>query len=70
LDDIFLAPYKKAGFERLQTFSNNLSEEYPDAADLLETSGGNALNFLNFPDQHRQKIRSINSLERFNQEIK
>tara|TARA_B100000315_G_C14483749_1_gene544179 strand:+ start:78 stop:314 length:237 start_codon:yes stop_codon:yes gene_type:complete len=62
LDDIFLEPDKETEFERLQTFSNNLSEKYPDAADLLETVGEDASTCLNFPDQHRQKIRTTNSL--------
>lgn len=70
LDDIFLAPDKETGFKRLQTFTNDLSEKYPDAADLLETSGEDALTCLNFPDEHRRRIRTTNSLERFNQEIK
>ena len=70
LDDIFLAPDKEIGFERLQGFINDLSEKYPEAADLLETSGEDALTCLNFPDQHRRRIRTTNSLERFNQEIK
>jgi transposase-like protein len=42
----------------------------PDAADQLETSGEDALTCLNFPDQHRRRIRTTNSLESFNQEIK
>ena len=70
LDDIFLAPDKETEFERLQVFINDLSEKYPDPADLLETVGEDALTCLNFPDQHRQRIRTTNSLERFNQEIK
>ena len=70
LDDIFLAPDKEVGFNRLQAFINDLSEKYPAAADLLETSGEDALTCLNFPDEHRRRIRTTNSLERFNQEIK
>jgi transposase-like protein len=70
LDDIFLAPDKETGFKRLQVFINDLSEKYPDVADLLETSGEDALTCLNFPDQHRRRIRTTNSLERFNQENK
>ena len=70
LDDIFLAPDKETGFKRLQVFINDLSEKYPDAADLLETAGEDALTCLNFPDEHQRRIRTTNSLERFNQEIK
>ena len=36
----------------------------------MEIVGEDALTCLNFPDQHRQRIRTTNSLERFNQEIK
>jgi len=36
----------------------------------LETIGEDALTCLNFPDQHRKRIRTTNSLERFNQVIK
>ena len=32
LDDIFLAPDKEVGFNRLQAFINDLSEKYPAAA--------------------------------------
>lgn len=70
LDDIFLAPDKETGLERLQQFVVELSEKYPDAADLLEEGGEDALSCLNFPDEHRRRIRTTNSLERFNQEIK
>ncbi|MCH8013140.1 MAG: transposase [Candidatus Marinimicrobia bacterium] len=70
LDDIFLAPDKETGLERLQKFVVELSEKYPDAADLLEQGGEDALSCLNFPEQHRRRIRTTNSLELFNQEIK
>ena len=70
LDDIFLAPDKETGLERLQQFVVKLSEKYPDAADLLEEGGEDSLACLNFPEQHRRRIRTKNSLERFNQEIK
>ncbi len=70
LDDIFLSPEKETAFKRLEAFVIDLSEKYPDAADLLETSGEDTLTCLNFPDEHRRRIRTTNSLERFNQEIK
>lgn len=70
LDDIFLAPDKETGLDRLQQFVVEISEKYPDAADLLEQGGEYALTCLNFPDEHRKRIRTTNSLERFNQEIK
>ncbi len=69
-DDIFLAPDKKTGLERLQMFVVELSEKYPDAAEILEEGGEDALTCLNFPAKHHRRIRTTNSLERFNQEIK
>jgi len=48
----------------------DLIEKYPRLADLLETECEDALACLNFPPQHRRRIRTTNGLERFNQEIK
>lgn len=70
LDDIFQAPDKRTGFIRLKQLIDDLSAKYPRVADLLETDGEDALTCLNFPLEHRRRIRTTNSLERFNQEIK
>ena len=70
MDDIFQAPDKQTGFIRLQRLIDDLSDKYPRVADLLETDGEDALTCLNFPLQHRRRIRTTNGLERFNQEIK
>jgi len=70
MDDIFQAPDKQTGFIRLQRLIEDLSDKYPQVADLLENAGEDALTCLNFPLGHRRRIRTTNSLERFNQEIK
>jgi len=70
LDDVFLAPDKETGLARLQNLVADLAAKYPDVADLLEAEGEDALTCLNFPPQHHRRIRTTNSLERFNQEIK
>jgi len=70
LDDIFQAPDKQMGFIRLRQFIEDVSDKYPQVADLLENNGEDALTCLNFPLEHRRRIRTTNSLERFNQEIK
>ena len=70
LDDIFQAPDKRTGFIRLRQLIDDLSDKYPRVADILETDGEDALTCLNFPIQHRRRIRTTNGLERFNQEIK
>lgn len=70
LNDIFSAPDKQTGFHRLQKLIEELTDRYPDAAYLLETGGEDALTCLNFPVEHRRRIRTTNGLERLNQEIK
>jgi len=70
LDDIFLAADKHAALDRLQQLIADLASKYPGVADLLETECEDALACLNFPPSHRRRIRTTNSLERFNQEIK
>ena len=70
LDDIFMAVDKHTALDRLQQLVADLTEKYPRLADLLETECEDALACLNFPSQHRRRIRTTNGLERFNQEIK
>ncbi len=70
LDDIFMAVDKHTALNRLQQLVADLTEKYPRLADLLETECEDALACLNFPSQHRRRIRTTNGLERFNQEIK
>lgn len=70
LDDIFHAPDKETGYARLTRFVDDLSENYPQVADMLENDGEDTITCLNFPVEHHRRIRTTNSLERFNQEIK
>ena len=70
LDDIFLAVDKHTALDRLQQLVADLAGKYPGVAELLETECEDALACLNFPSQHRRRIRTTNGLERFNQEIK
>jgi len=70
LDDIFQAPDKQTGLIRLRQLIDDLTITYPKVADMLENDGEDALTCLNFPLQHRRRIRTTNGLERFNQEIK
>jgi len=70
LDDIFLAVDKHTALGRLQQLVADLAGKYPGVADLLESECEDALACLNFPSQHRRRIRTTNGLERFNQEIK
>ncbi len=72
LDDIFLAPDKETGFARLQQLVADLADRYPGLADFLsewipsgEAEGEDTLSCLNFPPQHRRRIRTTNGLERW-----
>jgi len=70
LDDVFHAPDKETGYDRLLRLIDDLSDSYPQVADKLEAEGEDAIACLNFPIEHQKRIRTTNSLERFNQEIK
>ena len=69
LDDIFLAVDKHTALDRLQQLVTDLAGKYPGVAELLETEYEDALACLNFPSQHRRRIRATHGLDRFNQEI-
>jgi transposase-like protein len=45
-------------------------KSYPKLMEKLEENLEYVLACLNFPEQHRKKIRTTNSLERLNREIK
>ena len=70
LNDVLSAPDKQTGFHRLQKLIEELADRYPDVAELLETGGEDTLTCMNFPADHRRRIRTTNGLERLNQEIK
>lgn len=70
LDDIFSAGDKQTAFHRLQKLIEKLTDRYPDVAELLEAGGEDTLTYMNFPAQHRRRLRTTNGLERLNQEIK
>ena len=61
---------KHTSLDRLQQLVTDLADKYPGVAELLENECEDALACLNFPTQHRRRIRTTNGLERFNQEIK
>lgn len=70
LNDVFQAPEKATGFNRLRQLIEDLTDKYPLVADQLENEGEDALTCQNFPIEHHRRIRTTNSLERFNEEIK
>ena len=70
LNHVFAASDKEGGLKRLHQLLEDMSDTYPDVADLLEQHGEDALSCLNYPKEHRRRICSTNGLERFNEEIR
>jgi transposase-like protein len=70
LNDVLGAPNKTVGLERLSQLVADLSETYPQVADMLEMSGEDAIACLNYPAAHRKRLSSTNGLERFNEELR
>lgn len=56
--------------EHLKRAIDELDEEYPEVAKLLEQTGEGILAVYELPELHRRRLRSTNMLERFHQEIK
>lgn len=70
LNDVLGAPNKADGLKRLSHLIAELSETYPQVADMLEMHGEDAIACLNYPASHRKRLSSTNGLERFNEEIR
>jgi putative transposase len=55
---------------RLQAVALKYRESAPKLAEWIEANAPEALSVFNLPDAHRKKLRTTNSLERLNKEIK
>jgi putative transposase len=55
---------------RLQTVAQKYRESAPKLAAWIEAHAPEALTVFNLPEKHRKKLRTTNSLERLNKEIK
>ena len=47
-----------------------IADKYPKIEDMLTIDILDALSFMDFPVEHRKRIRTVNMLERLNEEIK
>lgn len=70
LREVYDASDYRMAYERLQRMVERLSRTYPNLSVLLEEQCEDTLACFNFPVEHRRRIRTTNTLERFNQEIK
>ena len=55
---------------RLQSVAQKYRESAPRLAEWIESNAPEALTVFNLPEAHRKKLRTTNSLERLNKEIK
>ena len=55
---------------RLQSVAQKYRESAPKLAEWIEANAPEALAVFNLPETHRKKLRTTNSLERLNKEIK
>jgi len=71
LRDAFEAPCRKKAEERFAELAGYLRElRYADAADWLEESFPDTLSVYAFPREFHKRIRSTNSIERLNEELR
>ena len=55
---------------RLQAVAHKYRDSAPKLAEWIEANAPEALTVFNLPESHRKKLRTTNSLERLNKEIK
>jgi putative transposase len=68
--DIFNAPDRKTAHARLKELVSFYAEKLPQVAESLEETAEEVLACLNFPEEHRRRIRTTNGLERLHEEIR
>ena len=70
LREVVDAPDYQTAWERLGNMVEVLKTTYPNLSVFLEEQCEDTLACFNFPSEHRKRIRTTNSLERLNQEIR
>lgn len=70
LREVFDASDYHMAWERLESMVEMLRTTYPNLSVFLEEECEYTLACFNYPVEHRKRIRTTNSLERLNQEIK
>jgi len=70
LRDVFNSPNYETARARADKLIEFYEGSYPDLADWLEETIEETLTVFNLPKKHRKRLRTNNSLERFNEEIK
>jgi putative transposase len=67
---IFYQPDHATARAHLKQVAGMLRSRFPDAADLLEDAAEDVLAHMHFPQEHRRRLHSTNTVERLHLEIK
>ena len=70
VDDIYQASDLETALARLNNTVQHLADRYPDLSEFIEETCEETLSVYHFPEQHRRRLRTTNSLERLNEEIR
>ena len=70
LRGVFAAPSREVALGLASELADRWRGVYPGVAEHVEEHIEECLTCLTFPESHRRRIRTTNSLERFNQELK
>jgi transposase-like protein len=70
IDDIYHASDIETAIERLHYAVKRLADRYPDLSEFIEETCEETLSVYHFPFHHRRRLRTTNSLERLNEEIR
>jgi putative transposase len=67
---IFAQPDHQSALAQLHRVAEGLRPRIPRAAELLEEAAEDILAYLHFPEEHRRRLHSTNTLERLQGELK
>lgn len=70
IQTVFNSGNKELAYEYLERVIDKYQDSYPELADYLEENVAHSLTVFNFPKKHRKRLRTTNTLERLNQELK
>jgi putative transposase len=70
LRGVFAAPNREVALRLASELADQWRRGHPGVAEHVEEHIEECLTCLTFPESHRRRIRTTNSLERFNQELK
>ena len=67
---IFAQPDLESAQTQLTKVREELADQWPKAADLLEQAADDILAFMHFPEEHWKRLATNNLVERLNREVR